>query len=155
MKPRHVAQIRLDRSAAGEGFAQERDLPVRLNARGELRAAGEGFDSGARQDLVWDHRPVPLKPHQMIRPEPNAPLLKRIIRYPYELEPLRPVRVQIFDSSRPGPMKTDRDTVAMIFRLPREAHDVRNPMLTLDHEPELRPHPFRRRRIAADEEDAR
>ena len=102
--------------------------------------------------LVWDHHPVPMSPMRMAKPEPNAPLLKRIIRYPMQMEPHAPVRVQVFDASRPEPVQTKRDGVDMVFKLPREARDARSPMATIDHALEWRPHPFGRRRRATEED---
>jgi hypothetical protein len=151
VKPRHVAQLRLDRPVVGEGSSEPRALPVRLDGRSHADLPWESFRLGAGDGMVWDHRPVPISPFKMPNAGPNAPLLKRVVRHPYAMEPSRPARSVLFDASRPDRSVDRGDAVKMVFRMSRDARNLEAP-LPMDHAPEHRAHPFARRRHA--EEDA-
>lgn len=83
---------------------------------------------------------------------PNAPLLKRLVRYPYALHPVRPAKRE----GRPADVRSGRD--ARPTRETTVMHEAReawvDPVassredsverLAEDHRPGWRPHPFRK-----------
>lgn len=82
-----------------------------------------------------------LKPKQPVRPEPNAPLLKRVVRSPYAMSPTAVVRVT-GRPARPGsePLPRIEDPTAG-YRELREAMRLENPIRSAPHRPEPRPRP--------------
>lgn len=90
MDPRH----RLKRRHPGEGLARPGLIQARLWTRDkELRAPR----SVVGDDLVT--REIKVRASgRSVDPAPNAPLLKRIVRYPYRLHPERGIRIVSFES---------------------------------------------------------
>lgn len=151
MKPRHVAQRRMQRPVVGEAMDGVRALTARLHGRSAADSAWEAVRAPVGEGMVWDHRPVALSSFRMPEAGPNAPLLKRVVRHPYAMEPSRPERGQVFDASRPDRTPSTREPVRMVFRANRDARGLGIP-LPLDHAPERRDPPFERARQRRDEE---
>ena len=155
MKPRHVAEWRMSREVVGESTTLERKLFLRLAERGDDRTVYEEFTLSDGEGLVWDHRPVPMSQFRMPEAGPNAPLLKRIIRYPAVMEPLPPVREQLFEGrtsvTQAGPRHAP---VPMVFRENAQHRAAPGPLTDLEHGPEDRDRPFGRARRASDEREA-
>ena len=78
----------------------------------------------------------------------NAPLLMRIVRHPFELLPVRFVRVEHrgVDEERPHPGSRE-PALAYRQELREDTHNP-NPMMVFAHRPEHRPQPFLRARLA-------
>ncbi|MCB9675062.1 MAG: hypothetical protein H6737_08090 [Alphaproteobacteria bacterium] len=147
--------MRLEREVVGQVVTVERPLLQRLQGRNEDRTPWEEFDLGDSSTMVWDHRPVPMSQFRMPEAGPNAPLLKRVIRYPISMEPEGPKREQVFDGSRQHLSRPSVDRVPMVFRENAEARSARSPIADLDLGPEPIPLPFlRARRAARDREEA-
>lgn len=149
MKPRHRAQARLARHVPALPESSER-LPVRRLAQRE--------DEGERTrripgETVRVQAEIQVKPLRTVRPEPNAPLLIRLVRNPYALDTGRSVRVP--NESRDRPSVLDREPFpnpsAEVAEL-RDAMKVARPMREIVHHPVLRPHPFGRARRSAEPE---
>jgi hypothetical protein len=83
---------------------------------------------------------------------PNAPLLKRLVRYPYALHPVRPERregrpadVWAERAARPTRDCTALDEARKAWVDPTaERRDDRIEHLAGEHRPSWRPHPFRK-----------
>ncbi|MFT4628884.1 MAG: hypothetical protein ACI8PZ_007580, partial [Myxococcota bacterium] len=94
MRHRERAAKRLERHRYGWTSWDDRH-PVRRIADRLVEAPGERVDPGAslkvRTVTTTMRKPVDIGPH--------APLLKRVIRSPYPLSPVRPARV----AGRPQP----------------------------------------------------
>jgi hypothetical protein len=149
VKPRHVAQMRLTREVVGQLVTVERPLHLRLTKRATARSPWEEFEVGDSGELVWDHRPVPMSDFRMPDAGPNAPLLKRVIRYPISMVPEKPVRELVFDASRADTKRVPLDRVPMIFRENAEARSIPRVPTDVDRGPEPLPLPFVRARRAA------
>lgn len=139
------------RAVVGERMADARPLTARLQSRSDADLPWETLAVGGATQLVWDHRPVPLQSFRMPDAGPNAPLLKRVVRHPYGMEPDRPIRSQVFDASRPDRAVERGPSVQMVFRSSRDARNLPAP-LPLDHAPGFRSHPFVRARRAGEED---
>lgn len=86
-------RFRLHRRYPGQDLAAPRPGMVRLfarerEARPDRVLAGESVHVTERKTKA---------PHIKVRPEPNAPLLKRIVRYPYRLHTTQGRRTQVFE----------------------------------------------------------
>ena len=99
------------------------------------------------KDLLYERVPTPLKSFKMVDPSPNAPLLKRIVRHPYAMEPLGTKRVDLIDPEYQVTRATGRmrrEPVEIIFAARR---DARHRSTVQAPDPiEVRPHPFARQR---------
>ncbi|MEZ4318050.1 MAG: hypothetical protein R3F61_11120 [Myxococcota bacterium] len=147
--------MRMAREVVGQQVTVERPLHVRLHGRTTDLTPWEGFEVGGSRDPVWDHHAVPMSQFRMPEAGPNAPLLKRVIRYPISMEPSAPKREQVFDGSREKTRRPVLERVPMIFRENAESRSAPGPMAELDLGPELRPHPFFRARVAHEERGER
>jgi hypothetical protein len=78
------------------------------------------------------------------RPAPNAPLLMRVVRTPFALDPVKVAKVRLIEPYEPPP----REKLGRPGEAWREAmtslHEP-GPMRAIAHRPEPRPRPFRRR----------
>jgi hypothetical protein len=83
----------------------DRPLVASLLRRSEVpaRALGSNLAIVVRERAVGVRPPKLARP---ARPEPNAPLLMRIVRHPYALSPASGVRITFIDpSERVGPVE--------------------------------------------------
>lgn len=151
MKPRHRAKYRLARSSPGETTAPVRPLVERLETRGDW--AGREVELPIPQrDLVYERIPAALPGHKLADPSPNAPLLKRIVRHPYALEPAGSKRIDLIApeltaARKPG--RPRRDALDVVFADRRQARA--RPTAQAPALPERRPLPFLRQRDTAEE----
>jgi hypothetical protein len=122
---------------------------VRLTGRYLARSRWEEFEFTDTSKLVWDHHAVPLSQFKIPEAGPNAPLLKRVIRYPISMEPEGPKREIVFDGSREDTKRPSHDRVPMVFRENAQARSAAGPMADVEHGPDPLPHPFGRAREAA------
>lgn len=86
----------------------------------------------------------------------NAPLLIRLVRYPYALPTARPGRIET--GTRGTAVREGLEPRTPTHELLAEARvdtAFGNPMRGLHDRPEFRPHPFARIRAARDEEGSR
>ncbi|TVQ89442.1 MAG: hypothetical protein EA397_15395 [Deltaproteobacteria bacterium] len=75
-------------------------------------------------------------PRGMVEPEPNAPLLIRIVRDPYEEVPRGPRRKKLYDPIRLGGREREqREPPARDARAHRGEPTVGNPLKTLELHP--------------------
>lgn len=107
---------RLDRHVPGQRVTDPRPLEASLFARDrELRkphkALGEEFSG--RSFKTRDT-------HHVADPAPNAPLLKRLVLYPYVQEVERPRRGEAYDRSIPWDL-LDHERTPHTFQLYRDA----------------------------------
>lgn len=151
MKPRHRAKIRLARTSPGDRTRPVRPLVERIEVRKDRGDPPIQLPIPWKQ-LLYERRPVPLARHKLAQPTPNAPLLKRVVRHPYALEPKGTRRVQLIDvelaeaRQRQAP---SREPVRLVFAEGREMRE--RPVLELPERLD-RPHPFGRQRRAAEEQ---
>jgi hypothetical protein len=93
---------------------------------------------------------VRVKRRKGVEPGPNAPLLMRIVRHPFELSPVRYGRQEgrpsLAERERPEPREP-----ALAYR-EGVRDDLRrdNPFLVYAHRPVVRPPPFLKARLAAE-----
>lgn len=150
MKPRHRAKIRLARTSPGDRTNPVRPLVDRVESRKERGGRPVELPIPWKQ-LVYDHRPVPIARFRLADPQPNAPLLKRIVRHPYALEPKGTRRVQLIDLELTEPRPSgvpDREPVRIVFAAMRT--DRARASIELPELPR-RGHPFARQRTSAEE----
>lgn len=150
MKPRHRAKIRLARTSPGDRTRSVRPLVDRVQSR---------QDRGDRpvelpipwKKLVYQRKAVPLARYKLAKVEPNAPLLKRIVRHPYALEPRGTRRIQVIDAELAEPRPTgtpEREPVRIVFATMRT--ERQRPSLEIPEIPRRRA-PFARQRAALEE----
>lgn len=143
MTPRHRASARLSRHVPRVAESVERLPASRVISREEDTRPSRSLPS----DLVHIPAEVRIKRLRPVRLGPNAPLLIRLVRQPYALRTVRPVRRA--EASRERPSTLDRepfpDPAAELAAL-RESYRVGRPMRQLEHRPDPRPRPFERLR---------
>jgi hypothetical protein len=145
----------MSREVVGDSTTLERRLFLRLVERDADRTVYETFSLSDGSGLVWDHRAVPMSPFRMPEVGPNAPLLKRIIRYPAVMDPLQPVREQLFEGRTAVTQEGPRHApVPMVFRENARQRAAAGPMSDVEYGPEDRDRPFGRARRAADERES-
>ncbi len=145
----------MSREVVGESTTLERRLFLRLVERHDDRSVYEGFELSDGSGLVWDHRAVPMSQFKMPEAGPNAPLLKRIIRYPAVMEPLEPMREQLFERRTAVAHEGLRHApVQMVFRENARERAAAGPLSDVEYGPDDRDRPFGRAREAADEREA-
>ena len=149
MNPRERAQARLSRHvpdfAHWEGRGPARRVAEREEAalRPERRVLGASVRARDGQGAV--------RQATTVDPGPNTPLLMRLVRDPYRMDPTPAVRVRYRDEPDPGE-DTTAVRVSELVRDKRDSLRVGRPARELDHRPALRAHPFARaRERAADE----
>lgn len=154
MKPRHRATLRLARRSPGARTLEVRPLVDRLEVR-QKRGEPAIVLPIPWKDLVYDHRPVPIKRIRLADPSPNAPLLKRVVRHPYAMEPLGSKRIDLIapevHAIRAGRAAGDhgRESIEIVFAASRDARD--RPVMQAPELPARRPSPFARQREVQDE----
>ena len=87
-----------------------------------------------------------------VRPEPNAPLLMRIVRHPFALAPVPAKRVEVRSARDQRPAPTLEAPLAYREQA-RQGARFQNPILVFAHRPEHRPHPFARARAGSEVAD--
>jgi hypothetical protein len=114
MAPRHTAQDRLERTGLGESFRLPGQLELRLVERREV---SEWEDIKLHCGSTLRTSPVvELKPMRVEDPGPNAPLLKRVVRYPYAMDPQDPKREEIREPREALLVGRDLHLAAAILR---------------------------------------
>jgi len=122
-------RVRLDRRYPGQGLAKppaiaarlwlrDREVrPVRILPGDKLQVRGE----------------VKIKrPGRMASPAPNAPLLKRIVRYPYREHTARGRRLQVFEPIALVRLDTTIESAVKIVRDLRDPIALGNPLRVID-----------------------
>ncbi len=87
-----------------------------------------------------------VKVPPVARTEPNAPLLMRIVRHPFELLPGRFSRVELLVAEGRRENPAAREPVLAYRAAQREDCSSKNPIMVFAHRPEARPRPFARAR---------
>lgn len=82
-----------------------------------------------------------LEPKEPVRPEPNAPLLKRIVRSPYGMGPAQVVRVTIREESPTAEPRQPLERPTAAYRELLADLTPKSPMRSSPHRPEPRPRP--------------
>ena len=91
---------------------------------------------------------VKKKVLRSIEAGPNAPLLMRIVRHPFELAPVRFGKVRHREEVAER-LRTEPREQPLAYREElREAYSSVNPFMVYAHRPEHRPPPFLRARLA-------
>lgn len=124
-------RFRLKRSYPGERLHRESPLEGRLQERQVEEAPRVTVPdrTGSHEQKVRVLRP-------QVRPEPNAPLLKRLARYPYRHDARGPVRQQTRSEIPWKELeRMEREAPSMIYREARGELILGSPMKRIDHRP--------------------
>ncbi len=146
---RHRAQARLERHVPSVRERVERAPWARLVARAdepeqaERRVLGESLRVRGADD-------VRTKRVKVEEPGPNAPLLMRIVRHPFELEPVRYGKVRHRDEVGERQRVEPRDPALAYREELRADYQRQNPFIVYAHRPAVRPPPFLKARLAAE-----
>jgi len=153
LKPRQRAKARLGRPSPGDRTCRPGAASRRIAGRLEV-------DERSRE-LVGDRahtRPVDVteKVRRPIEAGPNAPLLMRLVRTPFELQPDRPRRTQVFEPAGARP-RVPEERLAPMSWAGQDLEALRGPaagpLKRLERRgPDARPHPFAKARIRAEGE---
>ena len=127
-------RVRLDRRVPGQGLAEPPAIVARLwrredEAKPERVLAGDKLV--VRETTIRNNK-------NLANPRPNAPLLKRIVRYPYRQDNGRPRREQVYEPTvAREPIRSDsfEELVATELRYPIA---LGNPVRILGHAIERR-----------------
>lgn len=142
MTPRERARIRLSRHVPDFGHWEARGPARRVARREEIDLRPEREVPG---ESVRVRDQATVKAAATVNPGPNAPLLMRIVRDPYRLDPGRAARVRYLAEPDPAE-ETEAVRVADLVREKREALRSVRPVRQIDHRPAHRAHPFARAR---------
>lgn len=132
------------------GPDDERGLHRRLVGRESLGDRAERPAVGSSLPERSDEIRV-AKSAATVRPAPNAPLLMRLVRTPFELAPVRPVRQTVIEPAEPRVRERLGRPTDALTEARREAAAI-HPIDAFPHRPEFRPHPFARARSGAEGE---
>jgi len=89
---KHHPMDRFERTHVGEGLGKIADTAIRLLSRKE-REHGPSIQIPEHLDVHWDAKP---RSQRVIEAGPNAPLLIRLVRYPYTMRPAPMERSALF-----------------------------------------------------------
>ena len=141
MRPRERAQYRLERGVPGARLERLSALGDRLQNRNvSFATTSERVLIG--EDFVTREDPR-ITPAKTIDPSPNAPLLIRLVRYPFSLEAVRSNRSPRREAREPwGRIIEPRPNAVAWMRELRAAIFGGNPMRDISHGPIHRPSPM-------------
>lgn len=122
-------RVRLDRRYPGQGLAEPPAIAARLWLR-DREARAVRILPGDKLQVRGE---VKLKrPGRMASPSPNAPLLKRIVRYPYREHVARGRRLQVFQPIERTRLDTTIESAVKIVRDLRDPIALGNPLRVID-----------------------